>query len=258
VASDSSDPAAVLVGMPELVVRAAVEEGGEVWVLVETPAAVTACAGCGCRAVSKGRRRSRVRDLEVAGRPVVLVWDKRRWRCPDPDCDVGSWTERISSIAPRAVLSERARYEVFRRIGEEARSVAEVAKAFGVAWATAWAAFEAHARAAVDDADRITAVVALGIDETGFLAATPDASPHLRHRPGRRPPGPAVRRHRGSLRLQPAPMAGRQTAGVAAGGGGGEHRPPRGLPPGPVSRPGPCERGGGSLPHRARAPRGAM
>jgi len=163
----------VLVGMPEFVVRAAVEEDGEVWVLVETPAAVTACAGCGTRAVSKGRRRTRVRDLEVAGRPVVLVWDKRRWRCPDADCDVGTWTEQVGSIAPRAVLTERARHEVFRRIGEEARSVAEVARAFGIAWATAWAAFESHARPAVDDPARIAGVEALGVDETGFLAATP-------------------------------------------------------------------------------------
>jgi transposase len=173
VASDSSDPAAVLIGMPELVVRAAVEDGGEVWILVETPAMVTACASCGSRAVSKGRRRTKVRDLEAGGRPVVLVWDKRRWRCPDADCDVGTWTEQVGSIAPRAVLSERARYEVFRRIGQEARSVAEVARAFGVAWATAWAAFEAHARPAIDDPDRIAGVQALGVDETGFLAATP-------------------------------------------------------------------------------------
>ena len=39
-----SDAAAVLVGMPEFVVRAAVEEDGEVWVLIETPAALTGCA----------------------------------------------------------------------------------------------------------------------------------------------------------------------------------------------------------------------
>ncbi len=72
------------------------------------------------------------------------------------------------------MLTERARYEVFRLIGEEARSTAEVARSFGVAWATAWGAFETHAEPAVDDPARIADVEALGIDETGFLAATPD------------------------------------------------------------------------------------
>jgi transposase len=170
---ESSDAAAVLVGMPEFVVHAAVEEGREVWVLIETPPAPTACSGCGSRAESKGRRRTKVRDLEAGGRPVVLVWDKRRWRCPDPDCDVRTWTEQAEAIAPRAVLTERARFEIFRRIGEEGRSTAEVARAFGIAWATAWAAFEALARPAVEDPQRIGGVEALGVDETGFLAATP-------------------------------------------------------------------------------------
>jgi transposase len=174
VVDEGSDAAAVLVGMPEFVVRAAVEEDGEVWVLIETPAALTGCAGCGTRAQSKGRRRTKVRDLGCGGRPVVLVWAKRRWRCPDPDCDVATWTEQVESIASRAVLTERARDEIFRLIGEEARSTAEVARSFGVAWGTAWGAFETHAQPAVDDPARIAEVEALGIDETGFLAATPD------------------------------------------------------------------------------------
>jgi transposase len=173
VGAESSDAAVVLVGIPEFVVRDAVEEDGEVWVLVETPPAPTGCPGCGTRAVSKGRRRTKVRDLECGGRPVVLVWAKRRWRCPDDDCDVRTWTEQVESVLPRAVLTERARYEIFRRIGEEARSTAEVARSFGVAWGTAWEAFESHARPAVEDPTRITDVEALGIDETGFLAAAP-------------------------------------------------------------------------------------
>jgi hypothetical protein len=45
VVDEGSDAAAVLIGMPEFVVRAAVEEAGEVWVLVETPPAPTGCPG---------------------------------------------------------------------------------------------------------------------------------------------------------------------------------------------------------------------
>ncbi len=71
---------------------AAAEVDGELHQLVETQANVVACTGCGTRAVSKGRRRTRVRDLTCGGRPVVVVWNKRLWRCPDDDCDVNTWT----------------------------------------------------------------------------------------------------------------------------------------------------------------------
>src|SRR5947199_10873410 len=95
--------------MPEFVVLAATEEDGEVWLLVETTATTTGCAGCGVRAEPKGRRETTVRDLPVAGRPCVLVWRKRRWTCPDPDCEVKTWSEASDAIAPRAVLTDRAR-----------------------------------------------------------------------------------------------------------------------------------------------------
>jgi len=32
------------------------------------------------------RRRTDVRDLPAGGRPVILVWIKRAWRCMEPDC----------------------------------------------------------------------------------------------------------------------------------------------------------------------------
>lgn len=76
---------------------------------------------------------------------------------PDPDWDVRTWSEQTESIPPRTLLTERARYEAFRRLGEEARSTAEVANAFSVAWDTAWATFEDHAVPAVEDPQRIGA-----------------------------------------------------------------------------------------------------
>jgi transposase len=172
--TDHTDSACVLLGMPELLVRSATEEGGELMVLVETKAGPVGCPRCGSRAESKGRRTSAIRDLELAGRPTVLVWNKRRWRCSDTDCEGKTWTEEIEGIAPRALLSDRARTEMARRIGQEARSVSEVAKAFGVSWGTAWVVFEDELSEAIEDPDRIKDVVALGVDETGFLAATKD------------------------------------------------------------------------------------
>lgn len=71
--SKGSDVAAVLVGMPEFGVLAAVEQDGEIWLLAETTSAVTGCPSCGGRAKPKDRRETTVRDLPVAGRPTVFV-----------------------------------------------------------------------------------------------------------------------------------------------------------------------------------------
>ena len=38
-------------------------------------------------------------DLPAFGRPAVLVWRKRRWRCLEPDCEAGTWTEVVERIA---------------------------------------------------------------------------------------------------------------------------------------------------------------
>lgn len=168
-----SEGATALLGMPGFVVGAHLEMDGEVWLLVETTAEVVGCPGCGTRAVGHGRRRVRVRDLPMAGRPVVLVWAKRKWRCPEADCATKTWTETSDAIGPRASLTERARAEMCRRVGEDEDSVAEVARALGVGWHTAMAAVRDRGTPLVDDPARLDGVDAMGLDETKFLAATP-------------------------------------------------------------------------------------
>lgn len=168
--------------MPEFVVLAAVEDDGEVWLAVETKMARTGCPSCGVG------RETTVRDLPVAGRPTVLVWRKRRWSCPEPSCDTKTWSESSDDITPRVVLTHRARKEICRLVGEEARSVAEVARAFGVSWDTAMAAVGEHGQPLVDDPARISDVEDLGVDETAWLAATPAHQNPVGHRPGRHPP----------------------------------------------------------------------
>jgi transposase len=166
-----SEGATALLGMPEFVVGAQVEVVREWWLAVETTADVVGCEACGTRAVGHGRRRVKVRDLPMADRPVVLVWAKRIWRCPDADCPVTTWSEETDEIAPRAALSERARAEICRRVGEAGHSVAEVARAFGVSWHTVMAAVRDHGRPRVDHLSRLGAPSALGVDETAFLTA---------------------------------------------------------------------------------------
>jgi hypothetical protein len=71
------------------------------------------------------RRRVVVGDLPLADRPVMLVWAKCLWRCAgvcDPDL-----SEETEEIAPRAMLTERARAETSRGVGPAEPSVAQAA-----------------------------------------------------------------------------------------------------------------------------------
>lgn len=168
-----SDGATALLGMNGFVVRAQMLEDGEWWLLVETTSDRVGCPSCGVRAVGHGRRRVQVRDLPIAGRAVRLVWSKRIWRCPDEHCARRTWSERHDAIAPRASLTQRARAETCRRVGEDGDSVAAVAAEFGVGWHCAMGAVIEHGTPRVDDPDRLGAPSALGLDETSFLCAGP-------------------------------------------------------------------------------------
>jgi transposase len=168
----SSASASRLLGLDGFEVLAAEVVGGEWQLTVQTTATVVGCVGCGVRAELHGRRTVRVRDLPVGGRPVVLCWHKRLWRCREPACKVRTWTERAAAIGPRAVLTQRARAEACRRVGKDAHAVAAVARDLGVGWATVMRAVRDHGSLLVDDAARLEGVVALGLDETTFLKAT--------------------------------------------------------------------------------------
>ena len=84
-----------LLGLDGFVVCAQLLEAstGEWWLAVETTEDRASCERCGIRAVGHGRRRVVVRDLPLADRPVVLVWSKRLWCCPEPVCPARTWSE---------------------------------------------------------------------------------------------------------------------------------------------------------------------
>jgi transposase len=84
-----------LLGLDGFEVLAADIVRGEWRLAVQTTASVVGCQGCGVRAELHGRRTVRVRDLPIGGRPVVLAWRKRIWRCREPACGVRTWTERV-------------------------------------------------------------------------------------------------------------------------------------------------------------------
>src|ERR671911_275456 len=163
-----------LVGLSGFVVRAQLldDTSGEWWLAVETTEDRTWCGSCGVRAIGHGRRRVVVRDLPMADRPVVLVWAKRLWRCGEAACSARAWSEGSEEIGSRAVLTERARAEIARRVGPAQHSVAQAARDFGVSWYAAMAAVRDHGQPRVDHLARLGAPSAIGLDETSFLAAT--------------------------------------------------------------------------------------
>jgi transposase len=186
-----------LVGLDGFVVRGQLleESTGEWWLAVETTEDRAWCEQCGVRATGHGRRRVVVRDLPITDRPVVLVWVKRLWRCAEPVCAVNTWSEECDEIAPRAVLTERARAEICRRVGPGEQSVAQAARDFGVSWHAAMAAVRDHGQPRVDHLARLGAPGAIGLDETVNRAKRSRA---LRGRRGhsvvpfRARPGPSV------------------------------------------------------------------
>jgi transposase len=162
----------VLLDLDGFEVLAAQVVGGEWQLEVQTTATVVGCQGFRMGAELHGRRTVRVRDLPIGGRPVVLAWRKRLWRCREPAGGVRTWTERTAAIRSRAVLTQRARAEACRRVGTDAHAVAAVARDLGVGWATIMRAVADHGIQLVDDPTRLDDVAALGLDQTSVLKAT--------------------------------------------------------------------------------------
>jgi transposase len=162
----------ILLGLDGFEVTAAEVIDDEWRLAVQTTATTVGCVACGSQARLHARRMVRVRDLPIGGRPVVLSWRKRIWRCVEPACAVRTWTEQRVAVRPRAVLTERARAEACRRVGKDAHAAAAVARDLGVGWATVMRAVADHGTPLVDDPYRLDGVAALGLDETSFLKAT--------------------------------------------------------------------------------------
>jgi transposase len=162
---------AALIGLDGFEVLAAAAAGGELELLVQTTADLVGCPSCGAVARAKDRRPTWVRDLPVAGRPVVLCWVKRIWCCPHPLCEQRTWTERHEAIAPRATLTERARAWAFEQVGRHDAAVARTATTLGVAWWTVMRQIIDRGTGQVEDPARLEDTAAVGVDETAYLRA---------------------------------------------------------------------------------------
>jgi transposase len=160
----------LLVGLGDVTVLGAVDDrSGPVIVHIETRVERPSCGGCGGAVWSKDKRPVELVDLAAFGRPARLVWHKRRWFCPAPGCDVGSFTETAGWIAAeRLVMTDRAGRWVCEQVGRFHRSVNEIAVELGCDWHTINDTVIAYGTPLVEHPDRIGDVDALGLDETLF------------------------------------------------------------------------------------------
>ena len=164
----------LLVGLPEVSVLGASFMGPVVELHVEKVTEPVGCPTCGVVAEFKGWREVVLIDLPAFGKPTRLHWHKRRWRCADSDCAMGSWTEQDPRMAaPRMATTDRAGRWMTAQVGKCARSVAEVAKELGCDWHTVNDAVVRFGEPLVDDPGRVGAVSALGLDEVLFMRRGP-------------------------------------------------------------------------------------
>ncbi len=164
----------ILVGLSDVDVIGIDARAHVLEIHVEVRRTQTGCPSCGVVAHLKDQRPVRFVDLPVAGRPMALVWHKRRFRCPDGDCPVGSWTEEDQHVASsRMAITTRAGHWATEQVGRCARSVNEVALELGCDWHTVNDAVVAYGEALVDRPGRFGTVDALGLDEVLFVREGP-------------------------------------------------------------------------------------
>jgi transposase len=123
------------------------------------------CPRCGVVAIGHGRRMHEAGDAPCFGTPVRVRWRKRIWRCPEPSCPVGTFSEQHDFLPPRAKLTVRAVTWATDALEHDDTTVSALARHLGVDWHTCWDAVEAEATRRLADPSRLTGVSALGVDE---------------------------------------------------------------------------------------------
>ncbi len=156
----------LLVGLPGLHVVDVADDGERLTVTVESAATVEGCRVCGVIASSRGRRSVILVDAPCFGRPVRLVWRKRTWRCREPACPVGSFTEQDDQVCrSRGLLTVRAAWWAVGQLRTEHASILGLARQLGTTWRTVWRSIKPLLEALADDPARFDGVTTLGVDE---------------------------------------------------------------------------------------------
>ncbi len=147
------------------VLAASTREDGTLVLDIETDADLVGCTSCGVVATGHGRRVVRLHDTPCFGRPVLVHWRKRIWRCAEPACPAGTWTEEHPYAKARAKLTSRAIGWAVDALRHDDTTVSAIARHLGVDWHTAWSAIKDEAKARIAKPGRLRGVSALGVDE---------------------------------------------------------------------------------------------
>jgi transposase len=123
-----------------------------------------ACPSCGVPAARvHSRRLQPVKDLPF-GRPLAVLWDKRRLFCDENACARRTFTERAEQLGPRQRLTLRLRRRLADAVSRSVRSAVDVAREHDVSWWSVQAAMVVAAAALTPAAP--AGVRRLGVDET--------------------------------------------------------------------------------------------
>lgn len=198
-ASDPCSRCDLLLGLDGVHVEAVERSADLVLVTVATPWQLMGCPGCGVVARSRGRQLRILRDVPHGQVGVRLGWRQRRWRCLDPGCPVGTFTEQVPSlVAARGSITERAVGWAIGQLRREHATVAGLARQLGTSWKSLWRAIKPRLELLAADESRFAGVLSLGVDEhiwhhvdrrkqgpkelTGMVDLTRDASGKVRAR----------------------------------------------------------------------------
>jgi transposase len=132
---------------------------------IESAQLEAACPRCGVLAAGHGRRIRMLHDAPCFGRATLLRWLVRIWRCREPACPAGTFSEAHDVAPPRMVLTARAVAWATSALSYDDTTVSALARHLGVDWHTAWDAIEAEAKARTTQPDRLKGVQTLGVDE---------------------------------------------------------------------------------------------
>jgi transposase len=132
---------------------------------VESGQVEAGCPACGVMAIGHGRRVRTLHDAPCFGRVTLLRWLVRIWRCQEPVCPTGTFSEAHDLAPPRTALTVRAVGWAADALSYDDTTVSALARHLGVDWHTCWDAIEVEAKARTSDPARLNGVKTLGVDE---------------------------------------------------------------------------------------------
>ena len=157
-APTTSDPCPrcdLLLGLGLVHVEGVWRSADRVIVTVSTSWQRMGCPACGVVALSRGRAVRVLRDVPHGQTGVWLRWRQRRWRCPDPGCGVGTFTEQVPAlVAARGSITVRAVTWAIGQLRREHATIAGLARQLGTSWKTLWRAIKPRLQDLADDQAR--------------------------------------------------------------------------------------------------------